>query len=60
FGQVALSKEHSYCKKVNNSFVSPYLQNLMGIAGASDVYSKANGLFSHFLRIQVSISGVYR
>lgn len=32
----------------------------MGIAGASDVYSKANDLFSHFLRIQVSISGVFR
>jgi hypothetical protein len=55
-----LSKNHRFEAKCNGFFISPYLQNLMALAGVSDVYSKSNDLLNAFLGINISESQVYR
>ena len=45
---------------MNGFFISPHLQNLMALAGVSDVYSASNDVFRAFLGIEVSGSQVYR
>jgi Uncharacterised protein family (UPF0236) len=40
--------------------MSPYLQELLVFAGATDVYAAVPEIFTRFLRVQVSPSAVYR
>lgn len=45
---------------MNGFFISPYLQELMAIAGVSDVYSASSKILNAFLGIDIALSQVYR
>ena len=44
FGTIELGHNHRFKPKVNGFFISPHLQNLMALAGVSDVYSAASAV----------------
>ena len=60
FGQIEVAHSHRFKAKTNGFFIIPYLQELMALAGVSDVYSASSNLFRAFLQIDVSPSQVYR
>lgn len=60
FGQVELAHSHRFKAKTNGFFITPYLQELMALAGASDVYSASNDLFKAFLGMDISATQIYR
>ena len=60
FGQIEVAHSHRFKAKTNGFFITPYLQELMALAGVSDVYSASSNLFRAFLQIDVSPSQVYR
>lgn len=55
-----ITKKHPFSKKVNNCFTSPYLQEIIALFGANDVYAKATELLSTLLMMPLSVSTIYR
>ncbi len=60
FGKIEIAHNHRFKAKTNGFFITPYLQELMALAGVSDVYSAGNDLLKAFLGIDLSVSQVYR
>ncbi len=60
FGLLAIAATHAYSAPVLGTRNSPYLQELLVLAGATDVYAAAPELLERLLRIHVSPSAVYR
>lgn len=55
-----ISKKHPFSDKVNNCFTSPYLQEVIALFGANEVYAKAAEMLSVVLAMPLSTSNVYR
>jgi hypothetical protein len=59
FGEVEIAHSHS-CSVKGSRNISPYLQELMVYAGATEIYGEAAELIEKFLEIPISRTQVYR